>query len=103
PCSLLPRRPPPPPPLPHTTLFRSPSGIAVPPSGDLYVSDASNHRVQRFTHDGTWLGSFGTSGSAPGQFGIPAGIAVDRSGSVLVGRKGRRLTSSQPIISYDVL
>ncbi|MEE9457914.1 MAG: 6-bladed beta-propeller, partial [bacterium] len=29
--------------------FNAPTGIAVAPNGNVYVADAGNHRVQRFT------------------------------------------------------
>ena len=43
-----------------------------------------NHRVQKFTSDGTFLTQWGSGGSGPGQFDWPRGIAVDGSGNVYV-------------------
>jgi hypothetical protein len=48
------------------------------------VADTFNHRIQKFNLDGTWLQSWGTNGSANGQFNYPYGIAVDTSGNVYV-------------------
>lgn len=42
--------------------------------GTVYVSDFSNNRVEMFTTDGAYLGSFGTA-----QLNQPRGIAVDRT------------------------
>ncbi|PKN97260.1 MAG: hypothetical protein CVU42_16720 [Chloroflexi bacterium HGW-Chloroflexi-4] len=71
--------------------FTGAHDLAIGPTGDIYVSDARNHRIQRFTSDGqfisTW-GSFATvdqGGNAPGgTFNEPWGIAVAPDGSVYV-------------------
>ncbi len=49
-------------------------------SGAVYVVDPGNDRVQRFDADGAFLGAFGGTGTANGQFESPTGIAVDNSG-----------------------
>ncbi|MEE9216121.1 MAG: flippase activity-associated protein Agl23 [Anaerolineales bacterium] len=68
-----------------------PRGIAVAPSGELYVADAMNHRVQRFSADGQLLGEWGTFAAAPeggeappGSFNEPWDVAVGPDGSVYV-------------------
>ncbi len=44
--------------------FAFPYGVAVDPSsGDVYVSDHGNDRVQKFTSAGTYLTQWGTEGS----------------------------------------
>ena len=42
----------------------------------LYVTDGGNHRIQKFTHLGEYLSTFGSEGSDPGQLKNPHGIAV---------------------------
>ncbi|HUR03737.1 MAG TPA: NHL repeat-containing protein, partial [Nonomuraea sp.] len=64
--------------------FVDPRGIAVAPSGEILVADAGNHRIQRFTADGTFIASVGGKGSQPGRFNEPSGIAVDSRGHVYV-------------------
>jgi hypothetical protein len=58
--------------------------VAVDASGDVYVADSTNHRVQKFTSDGTFLTKWGSYGSGDGQFIRPSAIAVDGSGNVFV-------------------
>lgn len=59
------------------------------PGGDLLVADTWNHRVQRFSADGHWLGYFGTSagtqpGTRPGEFQGPVALSMAHDGAVLV-------------------
>jgi DNA-binding beta-propeller fold protein YncE len=64
--------------------FDGPSEIAVDSTGNVYVADTNNHRVQKFGGGGTFLLSWGTQGSGNGQFQFPRGIAVDPAGNILV-------------------
>ena len=64
--------------------FRFPEGIAVDGSGNVYVTDQQNHRVQVFNSSGEFLRKWGSFGSGDGQFDFPRGIAVDISGNVYV-------------------
>lgn len=58
------------------------SGIAINADGVLYVGGGDS--VERFDQDGQLLGRWGSSGSGPGQFTSPEGIALDQSGNVYV-------------------
>ena len=53
--------------------FDFPEGIAVAPSGDVYVADTANDRIQRFDASGNFIGKWGTSGNQAGQLDRPAG------------------------------
>ena len=65
--------------------FNKPTGIAIGPTGDLYVSDGyANARVHRFSADGKLLQSWGEPGTGPGQFNLPHGIFVIPDGRVFV-------------------
>jgi sugar lactone lactonase YvrE len=64
--------------------FKYPEGVAVDTSGNVYVADEGNHRIQKFTSDGTFLTKWGSNGSGNGQFSGPYGVAVDASGNVYV-------------------
>ncbi|MDQ2653404.1 MAG: NHL repeat-containing protein [Chloroflexota bacterium] len=59
------------------TNLDNPRALAIDSEDHLYVVDSRNHRIQKFTLDGTHLGSWGSDGSNPGQFKDPRGIAVD--------------------------
>ncbi len=58
----------------------------------IYVSDQLNYRVGVFDYDGRPLGVIGRFGTGPGEFAMPRGVAVDRSGNVYVadGRQVKR-------------
>jgi hypothetical protein len=45
---------------------------------------ADDNRIQQFTTEGEYLSQFGSAGSAPGQFDIAHGIAVDAVGTPLL-------------------
>jgi DNA-binding beta-propeller fold protein YncE len=64
--------------------FQYPWDVAVDASGNVYVTDTENHRIEAFTGTGTHLYQWGDSGSANGQFRYPMGVAVDASGNVYV-------------------
>ena len=68
------------------TQLYGPSGVAVDrSSGNVYVADTYNNRIQKFTSDGKMvLANWGSYGPDPGQFAYPWGIAVDSSGNVYV-------------------
>lgn len=57
-------------------FFSFPQNIAIDDLGNVYVTDLGNMRVQKFNNDGTFLKTWGSSGTDSGQFHSPAGIAV---------------------------
>jgi sugar lactone lactonase YvrE len=64
--------------------FSWPNGIAVDGSGNVYVADQNNNRVQKFSSDGRFITKWGSPGTDYGQFVFPDGIAVDSFGNVYV-------------------
>src|SRR5262249_45061377 len=89
-------------PGPATGLFGFGMGLAIDQSnGDVYVSEFENHRLLKFDSAGNFLAAWGfgvsdgaahsevctapapcqvgISGSSPGQFANPTGVAVDNS------------------------
>jgi DNA-binding beta-propeller fold protein YncE/tetratricopeptide (TPR) repeat protein len=68
--------------------FRGPRGVAIGPSGDVFVADAGNNRVQIFDRDGKFLDAFGESGSEPGHLSGPQSVAVGADGRIFVADTG---------------
>jgi DNA-binding beta-propeller fold protein YncE len=74
--------------------LKEPSGVAVNEValgavGDVYVADSGNHRVLRFSQEGTELkGAFDGSATPAGSFGELGAIAVDNSENVLDPSRG---------------
>ena len=65
--------------------FNLPAGVALAPSGDIFVADGyANSRVHKFSPEGSLLLSWGEPGSGPSEFKLPHGICVDGRGRVLV-------------------
>jgi peptidylamidoglycolate lyase len=59
--------------------FNLPTDVAVEADGTFYVSDGyGNCRVVKFSPEGTFIKTWGTYGSRPGEFIIPHGIALDK-------------------------
>jgi tripartite motif-containing protein 71 len=56
--------------------FDFPSGIAIDPSGDVWVLDSENYRVQEFSPTGEYLKQFGEEGEGPGKLGWALGLAI---------------------------
>jgi hypothetical protein len=80
-----------------------PEDVAFGPAGELIVSDPGNSRMDVFAANGSFLRAFGkevdagtnedvctiecqagTSGSSPGAFASPAGVAADAAGHIYV-------------------
>lgn len=75
--------------------FSSPRGLAFDREGYLYLADAWNNRVSKFTGDGQFVTSFGSIGTADGQFLEPAGVALDNDGGIYVTDKCFDRTAGQ--------
>lgn len=93
------------------------TGIAVDDWGDVYIADGGNHRVlkytsdgtfltmlggndriQKFAPDGTYIARWGSSGVGNGQFDTPYGVTLDTNGDVYVGDTGNnRVQKFSPV------
>jgi len=73
--------------------FNRPTGIALSPSGEIYIADGyGNARIHKFTPDGKLLLSWGEPGGAPGQFRVPHNLWVDKQERVwLADRENSRI------------
>jgi DNA-binding beta-propeller fold protein YncE len=68
----------------------APGGVAVTPTGEIWVSDAANHRVILLHGNGEFervIGSGAPSAEKDG-FDTPAGLAIDRDGNLYVADSG---------------
>ena len=56
----------------------SPIGITVhPTTGQIFIADGNNHRIQVLNKDLTYSHSFGKKGSSPEQFNGPSDVTID--------------------------
>jgi hypothetical protein len=68
-----------------TDGFDRPTGVAVAPNGDIFVTDGhypnqhGSARVVKFTKDGKFIKDWGRKGSAPGEFDEPHDIFIGGS------------------------
>jgi sugar lactone lactonase YvrE len=76
---------------PLTAQFNIPVGIAVDPAGNLYIGDASNHRIRKIAANGnvTTIAGDGTAGwldanGIAAKFNSPVGVALGNSGALFV-------------------
>lgn len=69
--------------------FHNPWGVAVHSTEDkVYVSDATNHRIQVFSKNGVFNSSWGSYGTREVQFHYPYGIALnEKLGRVYISEK----------------
>ena len=65
-----------------------PTGAAVDASGNLWVVDTENNRVEKFNSKGEYLTKFGSAGTGNGQFVTPLGIALTATGNIWVTDAG---------------
>ncbi|MCA9823974.1 MAG: TIGR03663 family protein [Dehalococcoidia bacterium] len=61
-----------------------PRDVVVDARDRMWVTDTGHDRVVVYTMDGEFVMSIGTSGSGPGQFDEPVGLAIDSTGVVYV-------------------
>jgi prepilin-type N-terminal cleavage/methylation domain-containing protein len=75
--------------------FNSPTGIAIDSTGNIWVADKSNNRIEEFSSSGTYInsigagyngigGAIGSSGIGSGQFNAPYGITIDSGNNIWV-------------------
>ena len=73
-----------------------PTGAAIDPQGNLWVTDGANDRFVIFSPDGVALEAWGTSGSGEGEFTFACrgvrygGVAFDATGNIYVADAGNQ-------------
>jgi DNA-binding beta-propeller fold protein YncE len=78
--------------------FYNPYGVAVDGSGNVFVADTYNHRIQKFTSNGEFIMTWGSFGNNNGQFKNVYGVTVDGSGKLYASD---RTNSRIQIFSLD--
>ncbi len=72
--------------------FNQPSDVLVAPGGDIFVVDGhgsgGNNRVVKFSSDGTFIKTWGTTGAEAGEFRDPHALAMDSQGRLFVADRG---------------
>ena len=63
--------------------FMLPHSLAIDISGNIYVTDTGNNRVQKFNSDGSFITKWGEEGSADGKFSQLHDIAVHPNGKFI--------------------
>ncbi len=63
-------------------MFFLPEQIIGDKSGNLYVLDTGNHRIQKFDKNLKFVASFGNKGQGPGEFLLPTFIEIDPEGNI---------------------
>ncbi|MEW6104111.1 MAG: 6-bladed beta-propeller, partial [bacterium] len=61
-----------------------PYGIDIDNQGNIYVADTYNHRIQKFSSQGSYILSFGKMGQGEGEFLMPCDVVVDNDGYISV-------------------
>jgi hypothetical protein len=72
--------------------FNRPSDVTWDKAGNVYVADGfgTNNRIAKFTRDGNFVKTFGSTGSANGQFNGIRGLVSDAAGNLYVADAGNK-------------
>jgi DNA-binding beta-propeller fold protein YncE len=64
--------------------FNGPEDIALDETGNIYILDSRNHRIQKFSSELNYLATFGRRGQGPAEFNYPQSIALYAKGMIYV-------------------
>jgi DNA-binding beta-propeller fold protein YncE len=64
--------------------FDSPRGIATDSTGNIFIADTGNGRIEKFSPSATFLTTIAIRENAEGKLGAPNGIAIDKLNNVYV-------------------
>jgi sugar lactone lactonase YvrE len=64
--------------------FNIPEDLAMDGAGCIYVLDSGNHRIQKFSADGTYRATFGRRGQGPAEFNYPLRLDLDSEGNIYI-------------------
>ena len=71
-------------PLALTPEPEQPTGLALGPSGDLFVASTGSHTIRRYSAAGTLVREYGGRGNAPGQLNFPTYLWLAPPSELLV-------------------
>ena len=71
-----------------TANFNNPSDVVAGRNGQVYVLDGVNNKVKVFNQNGSFLFSFGETGTGKGSFTFPLGIGIDRADRIFIADSG---------------
>lgn len=77
-----------------------PFGLTIDSTGNLWVADGDNNRVQELSAEGTYVRQFGTKGSGNGQLTEPTGIAISEGEIYVVDCENDRVEEFSPTGTY---
>ena len=88
----------------HPNLFVCPEYVKVNHNDDVIVSDLSKHCITVFDAQGRFLFRYGARGNRIHEFSVPCGVAVDRTGHILVAdysnQRVHRLTRDGQFVQF---
>jgi sugar lactone lactonase YvrE len=70
--------------LDENLAFNRPADLARDESGNIYILDSGNHRIQKFSPDGDYLTTLGRRGQGPVEFNYPQSLELDSKGMIFV-------------------
>jgi len=71
--------------------FFHPESLSFDSDGNVYVTDAGNARIQKFTSDGQFLEAWGVRGMGNGEFNYPTGITTYENNVYVVDREQSKI------------
>jgi uncharacterized protein YjiK len=87
--------------FPGTGVPDFPTGLAVDPSNNVYMTKKSTDQIQKFDVNGNLVQEFGGSGNGNGELSDPAAVAIDDAGSIYVLDTGNtRIQKFDPSGAY---
>jgi len=77
--------------VPVDGFFAGPSDVTWDADDNIYISDGYlNSRVAKYDKHGNWIKTWGSYGTAPGQFNLLHSIAADRQSNIYVADRSNR-------------